>query len=137
MSLYSGYCGNPQIAGDTDPIDLGGGAEVTYCENFKYLGGTLDAKASDVTEITKRIRSASSIFGMMTKRIFGNKQIISSTGNVASAIQLYCIGHFTLWLRDLDRNGRADAQARSFLRKLHSYDVWSDPQATMEEKDFK
>ena len=81
LCLFIRGTGNPQIAGDTDPIDLGGGAEVTYCENFKYLGGTLDAKASDVTEITKRIRSASSIFGMMTKRIFGNKQI-SSTGKV-------------------------------------------------------
>ena len=67
--------------GDTDAIDLGNGAEVTYCQEFKYLGGTLDTKASDVTEITKRIRSASSIFGMMTKRIFGDKRI-SRAGKV-------------------------------------------------------
>ena len=67
--------GNAPLPGDTDAIDLGNGAEVTYCQDFKYLGGTLDTEASDVTEITKRIRSASSIFGMMTKRIFGDRQI--------------------------------------------------------------
>lgn len=73
--------GNTATPGDTDAIDLGNGAEVTYCQEFKYLGGTLDTKASDVTEITKRIRSASSIFGMMTKRIFGDKRI-SRAGKV-------------------------------------------------------
>ena len=53
--------GNSATPGDTDAIDLGNGAEVAYCQQFKYLGGTLDTKASDVTEITKRIHSASSI----------------------------------------------------------------------------
>ena len=43
--------GNTPISGDTDAIDLGNGAEVTYCQDFKYLGGTLDTKASDVTKI--------------------------------------------------------------------------------------
>ena len=55
------------------------GNQLKNCENFTYLGSNLSFSGDLTNEIQRRINLASSAFGRLSKRVFGNKNLMIHT----------------------------------------------------------
>ncbi|MGB0627641.1 MAG: hypothetical protein ACPGQ5_13845, partial [Alphaproteobacteria bacterium] len=57
------------------PIALGGGAVITTCDEFRYLGSMISYRVDDSVDVDARVKAAAKAFGALSKPIFRSPRV--------------------------------------------------------------